>query len=129
MVNIDLESKFVLILIAVLYVLGVYLTNAMSKAEVLQWVKRRRGNDYYKYINSSESKCDKNTYLICERQCVNDQELFEGNNIIITIMKLIGTWWLHYRLRIHGHSTSDSIITSHCIFGLKQAEHHRFSSR
>ena len=51
----------------------------LSEAEVTEWVQRRTNNDIYAFINSSHQHCgDKNTYLVHEEQCVNDQELFTG---------------------------------------------------
>jgi NAD-dependent dihydropyrimidine dehydrogenase PreA subunit len=50
-----------------------------NESGIVERVNRRQTTDIY-FINSSSMSCeDKNTYLINEDQCVNDQELFLGN--------------------------------------------------
>ena len=54
-----------------------------SESKILEWVSRRQSSDFYHFINSSKDNCgNNNTYLISENQCVKDQELFRGSNII-----------------------------------------------
>ena len=53
-----------------------------TESGILQWIQRRHSSDFYHFTNSAttHSACgeEKNTYLISENQCVNDQELFSG---------------------------------------------------
>ena len=57
---------------------------AMSGTEsrIVERVSRRQYTDIYYFINSTTAfNCgDKNIYLISEDQCLQDQELFKGNN-------------------------------------------------
>ena len=56
---------------------------AMSvyESRIVERVSRRQTADIYFFINSTSGiNCgDKNTYLISEDQCVQDQELYRGN--------------------------------------------------
>ena len=77
----DLKLKLRLAL--TLYLLLICLLPILSEAEVTEWVQRRTYSDVYAFINSSHQNCgDKNTYLVHEEQCVNDQELYTGINFI-----------------------------------------------
>ena len=51
--------------------------------EVVEWVWRRYGEDFYKYTSSSShERCDgqtKATFLVDDGQCVGNQDLFTGS--------------------------------------------------
>ena len=50
-----------------------------KESRMVERVSRRLTTDFYHYINgSTPMKCQENTYLISEDQCVKDQELFGG---------------------------------------------------
>ena len=54
-----------------------------TESGILQWIQRKLTNDFYHFINdtSSHSVCSmdsQNTFLISEKQCVKDQDLFNG---------------------------------------------------
>ena len=56
-----------------------------NESRIVERVNRRQTADIYFFINSTKSSginCgDKNTYLISEDQCVQEQELYRGNLI------------------------------------------------
>ena len=54
-----------------------------SESRIVERVSRRLTADIYFFINSTTGiNCgDRNTYLISEDQCVQDQELFGSNDI------------------------------------------------
>ena len=65
-----------------------------SNEQVPVAVSRRSTGDIV-FFNSSESNMtlrsitcpnDRDTYLVCERQCVMNEELFDGNNIMLLIV-------------------------------------------
>ena len=72
----------------VLSVFVVWILPVVTEVEIPGWVWRRLCNDHYNYSNSltnesAELVCGdvKNisiTYLVSERQCVKNQELFDG---------------------------------------------------
>ena len=70
-----------MILVVVLFVIRMSSVTVMSEADVPEWVRRRQSLDIYNFLNSSHMTCsiDNSTYLVDERQCVKDQELFDGN--------------------------------------------------
>ena len=61
-----------------------------NESRIVERVSRRQNKDVYFISNNSSETCDKNTYLLSEKQCVKDQELFRGNyNNIIILVKLL----------------------------------------
>ena len=50
-------------------------------ALIPEWVQRRQSGDIFNYANSEDNtshiNCD-NSYLVDDKRCVMDQELFEG---------------------------------------------------
>jgi hypothetical protein len=77
-------------LMLLLFVYEVWLPDSLqavaasgTESEIVERVSRRQSNDIYFFVNSTTgTNCgDKNTYLISEDQCVQDQELFKGNLI------------------------------------------------
>ena len=55
----------------------------LCEAEVTEWVQRRQSGDFIEFYNSSEKhkNCDSTnaTYLVDEKQCVNDKQLLRGD--------------------------------------------------
>ena len=77
-------SKSVL-LVALLYCVTVF-ASLIGDANVPVTVNRRLNGDIYTNFNSTDSSAchdDNNlTFLVNERKCVNNQELFKGNNYL-----------------------------------------------
>ena len=78
-------------LLHLFFIVLLYLcTIVLSKANVTVWVTRRFTYDVY-FLNSyvEHARCDSGTrgsaYLINERQCVSDEELFSGMELLIQI--------------------------------------------
>ena len=74
----------VILVLIVLFVYVISELNALSGAEIPEWVQRRQSSDFYNFFNSIESShvtcgTERSTYLVNENQCVKDQELFDGN--------------------------------------------------
>ena len=83
------EWRFVLFLIILIEMctsLSVFAAmNDTKSVEILEWILRRQlSPDIYKVISSSSfSTChsESSTHLIGEKQCVRDQDIFNGKVI------------------------------------------------
>lgn len=64
------------------------LAHAQSMENVPVEVNRTLQADFYRhYRNNSSLVCaegDTSTYMVADRECINNQELLRGNNIILT---------------------------------------------
>ena len=56
--------------------------------EVVEWVQRRQSGDFYSYVEQltiEHDRCPRNasssdtTFMINQRECVEDQQLYAGN--------------------------------------------------
>ena len=76
-----------------------------NESRIVERVNRRQTADIYFFINSTTGiNCgDKDTYLISEDQCVKDQELFKGNNLIL---RFIIDFYINY----HHSGCTDAIV-------------------
>lgn len=78
-------TSFMLKAIVFVYVISRVVCNVSEEMEPARGVSRRLGRDiiYYESRDEFES-CDNenHTYLVDERQCVNNTELINGNNLI-----------------------------------------------
>ena len=77
-------------LMLLLFVYKVCLPNSVqvfavsgNESGIVERVSRRQNGDIYFLINNSSINCKDKTYLISKDQCVMDQELFKGNDIIL----------------------------------------------
>ena len=84
----EFRSMLALMIALLNYVVVIVLqpSAVLCEAEVTEWVQRRQSGDFYslRIYNSSglHQKCDSTdaTYLVDERQCVNDQQLLLKGN-------------------------------------------------
>ena len=61
----------------------------LADGEVVEWVLRRLGGDFYKYINNTHERCYRQanaTFLVDDGQCVGNQDLFTGNTSVFFIV-------------------------------------------
>ena len=80
----DLPTSAIMKLMVVVVIITCLLASIaplLGGTLIPEWVLRRQSGDIFNYVNSEDNTshihCD-NTYLVDDKRCVMDQELFEG---------------------------------------------------